>query len=52
LLPHDKNIKAIRLDVANTVTTETWLVAYLVDADGNFTPIGKSVNSNTWSAGD
>lgn len=52
LLPHGKNIKAIRLDVANTITTETWLVAYLVDANNNFTSIGKSINSNTWSAGD
>ena len=52
LLPHDKNIKAIRLTVANTVNTETWLVAYLVDANNNFTSIGKSINSNTWSAGD
>lgn len=52
LLPHDKNIKAIRLTVANTVNTETWLVAYLVDASNNFTSIGKSINSNTWSAGD
>lgn len=52
LLPHGKNIKAIRLDVANTVATETWLVAYLVDANNNFTSIGKSINSNTWSAGD
>lgn len=52
LLPHGKNIKAIRLDVANTVATETWLVAYLVDANNNFTSIGKSINSNTWSTGD
>ena len=52
LLPHDKNIKAIRLTVANTVNTETWLVAYLVDANNNFTSLGKSINSNTWSAGD
>ena len=52
LLPHGKKIKAIRLDVANTVNTETWLVAYLVDANNNFTSIGKSINSNTWSAGD
>lgn len=52
LLPHDKNIKAIRLTVANTVNTDTWLVAYLVDANNNFTSLGKSINSNTWSAGD
>lgn len=52
LLPHDKNIKAIRFNVANTVNTETWLVAYLVDENNNFTSIGKSINSNTWTAGD
>jgi hypothetical protein len=52
LLPNGKNIKAIRLDVANTIDTETWLVAYLVDANNNFTSIGKSINSNTWAAGD
>ena len=52
LLPHNKDIKAIRFDVANTVNTETWLVAYLVDANNNFTSIGKSINSNTWVAGD
>ena len=47
LLPHDKNIKAVRLTVANTVNTETWLVAYLVDENGNFTSIGKSIKNIT-----